>query len=292
MRTSVILIVLLSLVLLVVAQERIYNGEEAPEGSYPYVAELANMVMGGLVMQTFCGGAILNMRYVLTAAHCFEDNNSPDYMVVVVGEHDLTQIKKTYQVNRIIVHPQWSSKTLSNDIALVELDEDVFETDNIKYIKLADNAPAVGTLLDIAGWGRTTDLTTPLTMRHAQIELQADGYCAMFFGAFSKLQICAGGKGHDPCKGDSGTSLTYQDQGSFYSVGIVSFGAEQCDGAIPAAFTKVPAYIPWIQSNIPLINPPAKQFNSTIYTRDNSGTTSLLSYIAVILSIIAVVAVL
>jgi secreted trypsin-like serine protease len=289
--THSVFVALLALFIVVESRKRVFDGIESwDDKELSYTVELANMIMGGLVMQTFCGGALINKRYVLTAAHCFEDNTNPENMVVIAGEHDLTQIRKTYQVNRIIIHPKWSSKSLFNDIALLELDEDVAESDTVKYIKLADSLPDVGTELNIAGWGRTTDFASPLVLRRTKLVLQADRSCSTVYSTWSnKVQICAGGKGHNPCKGDSGTSLTFEKDGDFYTLGVVSFGSGKCDGDIPATFTKVPTFIPWIGSNTPLVNKVEVQYNSTVYVRASmNGAVAYWRGLAAILAIIAV----
>ena len=61
--------------------------------------------------------------------------------------------------------------------------------------------------------------------------------------------------GKGTCKGDSGSPLVYRDLGDdpFYQVGIASFGNIKCglDG-IPGVYTKVEAYLPWIESKLKL----------------------------------------
>ena len=87
----------------------ISGGEAAKKGAYPFVALLG--IKHGNRMIYHCGGALINRRYVITAAHC----QRPEMPIaeVVLGEHnididpecDLNQNKCEY-VQRFQIKPE------------------------------------------------------------------------------------------------------------------------------------------------------------------------------------------
>ena len=78
----------------------------------------------------YCGGAILNSRQILTAAHCILEPNRPPFVVVpglnytkiFIGEPN-TWDQKGYQVQHVFDHEDYDDLTLVNDIAILTLTE-------------------------------------------------------------------------------------------------------------------------------------------------------------------------
>lgn len=65
-------------------------------------------------------------------------------------------------------------------------------------------------------------------------------------------QMCVGydDGGRDTCQGDSGGPLQIRDAENdclFHVVAITSYGSF-CGGSVPAVYTRVGAFIPWIES--------------------------------------------
>ena len=58
--------------------------------------------------------------------------------------------------------------------------------------------------------------------------------------------------GEDSCNGDSGGPLVYRHRSGdpWEQVGIVSYGSQVCGFGEPAVYTKVQAYLPWIESKL------------------------------------------
>uniref|UniRef100_A0ABD2X1W0 Peptidase S1 domain-containing protein n=1 Tax=Trichogramma kaykai TaxID=54128 RepID=A0ABD2X1W0_9HYME len=160
------------------------NGTKALEGQFPYHVGL----QWTNDESTFCGGSIINKRYILTAAHCIydepdEDSSSwfPDFSIFYSDETNeglvapkdiqiLAGVNKlddengiVYKVEKIIKHEHYDNdKFLSElaDIALIRVTRDIVFNDKIQPVRLASSKNQgdilpVGSPVMITGWGYT-----------------------------------------------------------------------------------------------------------------------------------------
>lgn len=88
-----------------------------------------------------CGGSLISVLFVITAAHCTEFNgDTPNF--VILGDVDLTKTddisnsSQKFQVGRIINHPKYNKSSYYYDIALIELDKEVEFTKSVRPIRL------------------------------------------------------------------------------------------------------------------------------------------------------------
>uniref|UniRef100_A0A3Q1GK62 pancreatic elastase n=1 Tax=Acanthochromis polyacanthus TaxID=80966 RepID=A0A3Q1GK62_9TELE len=178
---------------------------------------------------------------------------------VVLGEHDLytnSGREQILDISQVYVHPDWDSYTITNDIALLKLSSPA--TLN-SYIQLGALPPS-GEILPnnsycyITGWGRTaTD--RPISGELKQAFLASVDYetCSSPYWWGSNVKttmVCAGGLEDSGCNGDSGGPLNCLINGKYYVHGITSFGSGLGCNVIrkPTVFTRVSAYIDWINS--------------------------------------------
>ncbi|MBX3009976.1 MAG: serine protease [Caldilineaceae bacterium] len=240
-------------------QAAVVGGTAATPGEYPWQAML--MHKGSF----YCGGSLIEMRWVLTAAHCLVGYAMKD-LQVVLGAHDRTATneasRQRFSPIRIIVHPSYSPATLANDIGLIQLDKGATVTRSVDFIRLdtptAVNVPASFNLrfqVVTTGWGRlNASGPTAIILQKVTLPIVPNDVCKQTYGAYiTDNVICAGLKegGKGSCNGDSGGPLV-QGQDLFGKlIGVTSFGGTQCAGPLSyTVFTRVANYTDWIRQTV------------------------------------------
>ncbi|XP_071451586.1 serine protease persephone-like [Hetaerina americana] len=109
----------------------IIDGTVAGLGEIPHMAALGynENVMGQKSLKWDCGGSLISDRYVMTAAHCTRMVNGAP-VVVRLGDQDLVRDDEgatpiDFAIEKIEMHPSYSSNTSYNDIALLRLERSV-----------------------------------------------------------------------------------------------------------------------------------------------------------------------
>ncbi|CAH0730377.1 unnamed protein product, partial [Brenthis ino] len=215
--------------------------------------------------QWLCGGTIISERYILTAGHC---TSSRDFGNVTYARTALQRRTepinslRTYKIKNIIKHPEYNPPHRYNDIALLEVDRDM-QLDQFAVPACLDlGSPNTYDRALASGWGATKNRGSNADeLQKVVLEKFSTGECSELFpsmrlmvnGFDEKTQICYGDKNmsKDTCQGDSGgpLQLKHKQINCMYTViGVTSFGRACGYIGEPGIYTRVAAYVPWIES--------------------------------------------
>ncbi len=245
----------------------IVGGTEAAPGTWPWQAAIVDAAEADVYMGQYCGGTLIAAQWVLSAAHCFFDENSqmpysPDQVDVVVGRHRLSSSDgQRLGVSQVIIHPNYlSSNTNQGDVALLKLEQAATLSSDVAVVPLATSADAAltapGVQATVTGWGLTSNNGEASdALREVNIPIVDNQVCNQAgLGPLAESHLCAGGEGgKDSCNGDSGGPLVVPDaqHTGYLQAGIVSYGGEQCAVAgMPGVYERVSSYATWISQQM------------------------------------------
>ncbi|XP_054724976.1 phenoloxidase-activating factor 2-like [Uloborus diversus] len=239
---------------------------EAKFGEWPWQALV--LLKEGSNFLFKCGGTLIDDQHILTVAHCVDKFLDKKANVVVrLGEWDTQNTEEflpheDFEVAQIIIHPEYRSNNLFNDIAILKLKTKVVFKPHIDTACLPkDNDNFTGQQCVVTGWG--TDAyksgSFPMIMKEVTLPVLGHNDCQnklrkTRLGRYFKLHggfLCAGGnEGEDSCKGDGGGPLVcYRSDYTYTLAGLVSWGIDCGHKDVPGVYVNVRKYINWISSN-------------------------------------------
>ncbi|XP_074603910.1 uncharacterized protein LOC141857319 isoform X2 [Brevipalpus obovatus] len=247
---------------------KIVGGANAQKGAFPW-----QVMFWDSQRKSFCGGALLNERWIATAAHCFTRTRhgpippSIERIRAKLGKHDQQEQESQEietNIHQVVKHPYYNSETFDNDIALIQVANHVKFNDFIKPICIGsdkgfmEDSFFTGRSLKmghVTGWGQLKENgPQPRFLQELRMPIVDHQTCKNSTAyQVSQNMFCAGYAQEvigDACKGDSGGPFVGQSNDRWYLLGIVSWG-EGCGRAGKYGFyTKVSNYIDWLNSVI------------------------------------------
>lgn len=110
-----------------------------------------------------CGGTIVGKKWIVTAAHCFEDMKPlrPETVYVeagVVNQDDGSDFKQTFRCIKIHMHPKYDiAERFDLDVAVLELDKEIIYNDYVRPLCLNEEELKVGQECTVTGFGKTAE---------------------------------------------------------------------------------------------------------------------------------------
>lgn len=144
-------------------EDRLIGADLAKAGQFPHQVSLRSRQIwwneSAEVNVTryghFCGGSILNERWVITAAHCTQSPTQPETMIIVVAAQHIETDGIRYPVDRIINHEEYTPALTKNDISLLRTRRPIQYSVKIQPIAISRRYVDGGVGSIVSGWGRT-----------------------------------------------------------------------------------------------------------------------------------------
>lgn len=269
----------------------IIGGETAEPGAYPWMVSIVNNGNEDIFWAQFCGGTLIHPQWVLTAAHCMDEDNRPfevDEIDVLVGRETLRGTSgERIAVSQIIRHPSFNTINGNADIALLKL----ATASTGPILKIADSSmldvDERGTFGTIIGWGRTQTKIRINNLQHAQVPLVGTETCAAAYRVLgyrlTPNMLCAGFRqgGVDACSGDSGGPLIVRadpanQSSQWIQAGIISWGKGCAEANAYGVYTHLARFRDWVDVQI-VLNTEVADAGTSIFPP--VGQRSQMSYI-------------
>nr|UXX33474.1 serine protease-like protein [Holotrichia oblita] len=222
---------------------RVVGGSAAPTGAYPFMVSIRSSSNSH-----YCGGSIINERWVLTAAHCIIGESTSNVRAVV-GTNTLNAGGTSYVSTRLILHNNYDDDSADNDVGVIQLASAIAYSNTVAPVVLNSvNTGAVDAIL--IGWGQTSTIgSAPNNLQHLSTSTITAAQCQAIWGSsVNSGHICSFTRaGQGSCFGDSGGPLIQTSNSA--QLGIVSFGVA-CAQGFPDVYSRVSSYNSWINSAV------------------------------------------
>ena len=241
-------------------QTRIIGGNNAQVNEYPYAVSIQDE--NGHI----CGGTLIAVDTVLTAAHCspMTMGKALKDIKVVVGRSDLSDKSagEELSIRKEKIHTGYNR--FDNDFALLFLRSATMMGKVIELNKEATD-PEDLSLVIVVGWGDVDESENVRQManvlQEANLKVVSNEQCnnsvgtvgtyqVSYKGFISDTMMCAWHRKRDSCQGDSGGPLMVRINGGHKQVGLVSWGVGCKNRDFPGVYARVSSAFDWVEKQV------------------------------------------
>ncbi|XP_047984120.1 trypsin alpha-3-like [Leguminivora glycinivorella] len=258
------------------ATNRIANGAVAANLQFPYAVSIQRIANNTQVSTRGhrCGGALVTLQHVLTAASCmFEWNADGTRTPITIGNYRVfagayllsndTATERVRNIAQYVVHPNYLGiPSYVGDLAVVTLST-AFASSTATPLSLPANNynPADFTDCVVAGWGAATAASQTganVEQKYANKYIYNQQECTSVYNALQGLpnilptMVCA--VSYDivssSCHGDEGNALVCGNT----LTGILALHSNCAATSYPEIYTRVSNYTDWVRPIVSLAN--------------------------------------
>ncbi|CAD6233796.1 GSCOCT00014108001.2-RA-CDS [Cotesia congregata] len=229
-------------------------------GETTYSHEFPWLVNVHVKSENQVSGALINDRYIITAASQLEGATAPE-IKVSLGAYDRCHIDVSSvntSIDSIIMYPEFVKETYAHDLALIRLSRPIKFEKRISPVCLPNpNSTYLGQVGTLLGWTETqSEEKSACLPRKIGLPILSAKECIKS-GVESKNYHddsgCMGVLGTKSiiCNNDVGTSVNYRSYAGVYDlIGLLS-NDNNCEGDSKkiAVFTKLGPHLHWILQN-------------------------------------------
>ena len=223
-------------------------------------------------------GTLLNAKWVLTSAHLFSGDEKIEIKafgrdhsfdavfevegvrVVSVNSEESQRIR-SFEINRVIVHHNFSGGSIVGDIALIQLADEL----PVKCLNLPNKGEISNEPCKIIGWGATDGDTSLASMKCENSIIVGTPDHIRESDVNSDLFAISNDTHVSVREGDSGGGLMCQSGGEAYISGVLAGKFEDReDQAGPVCYTSVFSNLRWIKEQMEIQWPKRAEEDSLI----------------------------